>query len=393
MGQARIIFHVDMNSFYASVEQAHHPELRGKPLAIAGRVEERRGIIVTSSYEARARGVKTTMRVREARRLCPDLLVKTPNFPLYRETSAKLFKLLKTYTSLVEKVSIDEGYLDVTEIHGSQHPVELAQLIQQRIKDELLLSSSIGIAPNKFLAKMASNMKKPMGLSILRKRDIPHKLWPMTIRDMHGVGPKTAEKLNRMGIQTIGDLAAHDRLLLKQMLGQHGEKLYERANGLDSREVDPESDSVYKSMSQSSTFPSDLTQLVEARPYFRRFSETLVKKLQQSKNVAYQVQIQIRYSNWEQVSRMKTVDTSIESDEALYVLAMELFEQHWTGRPVRLLGLSVGRLTPKKENSKQLDLFTYEQEAKKEPLYQVLDSLKERYGDDKIQLGPDQSSR
>ncbi|WEG14347.1 DNA polymerase IV [Pullulanibacillus sp. KACC 23026] len=393
MGNARIIFHVDMNSFYASVEQAHHPELRGQPLAIAGRVEERRGIIVTSSYEARARGVKTTMRVREARRLCPDLIVQTPNFPLYRETSAQLFQLLKTYTPLVEKVSIDEGYLDVTEIQRGQHPVTLAQEIQQKILDDLKLPSSIGIAPNKFLAKMASNMKKPMGLTILRKRDIPQLLWPMAIGEMHGVGPKTAEKLNRMGVLTIGDLASHDRTHLKQRLGQHGEKLYDRANGIDAREVDPTAESIHKSMSQSSTFPTDLTQLMEARPSFHRFSETLAKKLQQSNNVAYQVQIQIRYSNWEQVTRMKTVDTPLYSTESLYELAMELFEEHWTGRPIRLLGLSVGRLAAKRERSKQLDLFTYEEEAKKEPLYQVLDLLKERFGDGKINLGPDQASR
>lgn len=390
MGRARIIFHVDMNSFYASVEQAHHPELRGKPLAIAGRVEERRGIIVTSSYEARAKGVKTTMRVHEARRLCPELIVQTPNFPLYRETSQKIFELLKTYTPVIEKVSIDEGYLDLTDHLQGQHPVALAKRIQAEIKDKLLLSSSIGIAPNKFLAKMASNMKKPMGMTVLRKRDLSKILWPMSVRDMHGVGPKTAEKLQSIKILTIGDLAQTDPFQLKQRLGQHGEKLYERANGIDLRPVDPEAESVYKSMSQSSTLPEDLTRLNEARPLFKRFAEKLSGKLKEKRSVAYQVQLQIRYSNWEQVTRMKTLETPIDSANELEALAMELFEINWTGRPVRLLGLGIQRFENKARISKQLDLFTYEKEAEKEPLYNTLDSLKRKFGEQIIQFGPTQ---
>ncbi len=393
MGQARIIFHVDMNSFYASVEQAHHPDLRGKPLAIAGRVEERRGIIVTSSYEARAKGVKTTMRVREARRLCPDLIVKTPDFPLYRETSRQMFEILRSFTPLVQKVSIDEGYLDVTETVSTHHPIELARTIQQTLLEDLQLPSSVGIAPNKFLAKMASNMKKPMGLTILRKRDVPSVLWPLNIGAMHGVGPKTAEKFERVGIHTIGDLAKAEEGRVKRLLGQHGEKLYLRANGQDLRPVDPKQESVYKSMSQSTTFPVDLTQLSEARPVFKKFSETLSKKLKMVHYTAYQIQVQIRYSNWTQVTRMKTLDQPTDEANQIERVAMSLFEEHWSGKPVRLLGLGVQKFETKKQVSKQLDLFTFQEEAKKEPLYEVMESIQTRFGKELLTFGSETSKK
>ncbi len=196
----RVILHVDMNSFYASVEMACEPSLKGKPLAIAGNVEERRGIIVTCSYEARKFGVKTAMPLWEAKKLCPALIVRKPNFDRYREASAGMFDVLRRYTSLVEPVSIDEGYMDITESYQLGSPIEIAKSIQTALLKELDLPSSIGIAPNKFLAKMASDMKKPLGITVLRKRDVPNVLWPMACFEMHGVGKKTAEKLAPLGI-------------------------------------------------------------------------------------------------------------------------------------------------------------------------------------------------
>src|SRR5699024_4370073 len=185
---------------------AYTPELKGKPLAIAGNPEEGKGIVVTSSYEARAKGVKTTMQLWQARRLCPELIVLRPNFDRYRAASKEMFQMLAEITPYVEPVSIDEGYMDVTgtEQHGS--PIEIAQNLQQRISRELDLPCSIGIAPNKFLAKMASDMQKPAGLTVLRKRDLPHKLWPLSIEEMHGIGEKTAEKLRAIDVTTIGEL-------------------------------------------------------------------------------------------------------------------------------------------------------------------------------------------
>ncbi|GAE33497.1 DNA polymerase IV [Halalkalibacter akibai JCM 9157] len=188
MSHVRVIFHLDMNSFFASVEIAHNPTLKGKPVAIAGNPEERRGIIITSSYEARAKGVKTTMPLWQAKKLCPNLIVLKPNGDRYREASNALFSILFSYTPLVQQVSIDEGYLDVTSYLKEIHPVKLAEAIQERISSELNLPCSIGIAPNKFLAKMASDMKKPNGITILRKRDIDKLLWPLLFKKCMELG-------------------------------------------------------------------------------------------------------------------------------------------------------------------------------------------------------------
>ncbi len=256
--KGRVILHIDMNSFYASVEMAYNPDLKGRPLAIAGNVEERKGIIVTCSYEARKFGVKTTMPVWQAKKLCPGLIIQQPNFDRYRQASLAIFELFRQYTERVEPVSIDEGYLDITDCGDIGTPIEIAQTIQRRIMETMDLPCSIGIAPNKFLAKMASDMKKPLGITILRKRDVPQVLWPMKAEEMHGIGLKTAEKLASIGIQTIGDLAVADDFQLRKVLGINGTRLKERANGKDERPVDPDSVFDYKSVGNSTTLPHEI---------------------------------------------------------------------------------------------------------------------------------------
>ena len=283
MAGARIIFHVDMNSFYASVEQAHRSELKGKPVAIAGNPKERRGIIVTSSYEARAKGVYTTMNVSEALRKCPELIVLPPDFEKYRAASKAMFTLLKSYTNLVEPVSIDEGYMDITNIAANRHPVEIAKEIQLRILNELDLPCSIGIAPNKFLAKTASDMKKPMGITILRKRDIRQLLWPRTVISMHGIGESTAKKLNTLNIHTIGDLANCDEHLIRQALGKNGVQLRARANGEDLREVDPNSIYETKSVGNSTTLPYDETDIELLEKTLEKLASKVAERLDAKK--------------------------------------------------------------------------------------------------------------
>lgn len=259
--KGRIIFHVDMNSFYASVEQAHDPSLKGKPIAIAGNPKERRGILVTCSYEARALGVYTTMTVHEAKRKCPDLLLLPPDFQKYREASKAMFAILRSYTELVEPVSIDEGYMDVTLLSKERHALQIAQEIQTRLLTELDLPCSIGVAPNKFLAKTASDMKKPMGITVLRLRDIEQVLWPLEVVKMHGIGESTAKKLNDQGIFTIGNLAMVEEHTIKHILGKNGVRLRARANGIDTREVDPIAIYDTKSVGNSTTLPQDVTDI------------------------------------------------------------------------------------------------------------------------------------
>lgn len=381
--KGRIIIHIDMNCFYASVEMTYNPKLKGKPLAIAGNPEERRGIVVTSSYEARARGVKTTMPLWEAIKLCPELLVIRPDFNRYRSASREIFKQLAEITHLVEPVSIDEGYMDITDIE-SEDPVKLAKEIQKKLLDTLDLPCSIGIAPNKFLAKTASDMEKPMGLTILRKRDLRHKLWPLPIEEMHGVGEKTKIKFNSIQVKTIGDLANKDVYALKQILGVNGERLKNRANGIDDREVDPEAVNDFKSIGNSQTLANDTTNENEISQLMNELAQKIESRLQRKEVCGKSVQLMIRYHDRKTVTRSKKLPYYIETKQDIVNIANDLWQSHWNLEPIRLLGLTVQDLVEKRSIGKQLDLFTYKEEAKKEKLYDTIDKISEKYGEHTI---------
>ncbi len=383
----KVILHVDMNSFYASVEVAYDPSLQGKPLAIAGNVEERKGIIVTCSYEARAFGVKTTMPLWEAKRKCPNLIVRKPNFERYRRASLAMFDILRTYTDLVEPVSIDEGYMDITGCYEKGSPIEIASSIQETLQKALLLPCSIGIAPNKFLAKMASDMKKPLGITVLRKRDVPIILWPMPVGEMHGVGSKTAEKLATINIHTIGDLAKGNDIQLKQLLGINGERIKQRANGIDNRLVDPDAISEFKSIGNSTTLPYDSTDEEELLGVIKRLSNSVGARIRRKDMLSNNVQLMIRYSDRKTVTRSRKLDNPIDQDEEIYKAAKRLWTKHWNGEPIRLLGVTAQELVEKQVAFKQLDLFSYEKEAKKEPLLKVIDELKGKYGNEIVSKG------
>jgi DNA polymerase IV len=381
----RVILHVDMNSFYASVEMAYDPTLKGKPLAIAGNVEERRGIIVTCSYEARKLGIKTTMPLWEAKKLCPQLIVKKPNFERYRAASIGMFEILRNYTNLVEPVSIDEGYLDITESFELGSPIQIAESIQKRIHEQLDIPCSIGIAPNKFLAKMASDMKKPMGITILRKRDIPTVLWPLNTNEMHGVGKKTAEKLTTIGIQTIGDLATGNEIQLKTLLGINGIRIKERANGKDVRPVDPESVADFKSIGNSTTLPRDISNQQELFRVLESLAETVSVRLKRKSVLASTLGVTIRFKDRKTITRSKKLSNPINHKDDISTLSKQLFLKHWNGDPIRLLGITGSDLVDNDHAYKQLDLFSFEKDAKKEPLIKTLSELREKYGENIIE--------
>ncbi len=376
----RVIFHIDMNCFYAAVEMAYNPTLKGKPLAIAGNPEARKGIIVTSSYEAREKGVKTTMPLWQAQRLCPELIVMRPNFDRYRKASEEMFRMLADITSLVQPVSIDEGYMDITGCSQLGNPIEIAENLQNRILNELDLSCSIGIAPNKFLAKMASDMKKPFGITILRKRDLPHRLWPLPIEAMHGIGDKTAEKLRKIQVTTIGELAGKDVYQLRQILGINGERLRNRANGIDERAVDPDAVHDFKSIGSSQTLPEDTIDETEIRILMHSLAENVERRLKRKQAAGRSVQLMIRYHNRKTVTRSRKLPYFITEKSAILHAANELFQRHWNLEPIRLLGITVQDVEETQHIGQQLNLFTYEKEACKEPLYNVIDDLSEKYG-------------
>ncbi|SEN40513.1 DNA polymerase-4 [Amphibacillus marinus] len=376
----RVIFHVDMNSFYASVEAAHDPSLKGKPVAIAGNPEERRGIIVTSSYEARAKGVRTTMPLWQAKRLCPDLIVLRPNFDRYRAASSKMFKMMAEITSLVQPVSIDEGYLDISSCQSLGSPLEIATQLQTRIKNELDLPCSIGIAPNKFLAKMASDMKKPMGITVLRKRDLPEKLWPLQVAEMYGIGQKTGTKLNGIGVNTIGDLVQADPYQLKRLLGVNGERLQRRAKGDDMSPVDPEAIYDFKSIGNSETLPEDTTDEAVILSLLRKLARKVSTRLTRKEVVGQTVQLMIRYFDRRTITRSVTQTAYLATELDIFSVATDLFDQHWDGRPIRLLGVTVQGLIERNQIVEQLDLFRYQEQIGDEAINEVIKQLTERYG-------------
>lgn len=376
-----IIFHVDMNSFYASVEIALHPELKGKPLAIAGKPEERHGIVVTSSYEARKMGVRTTMTVQEARRKCPGLIVRHPDFVHYRSVSDQLFQLLSSYTPDVERASIDEGYLDMTGHLEGNKAVKIAEEIQNRIRTVFGIPCSIGIAPNKFLAKMASNMKKPLGITVLRKRHLAELMWPLAIERMHGVGPKTADLMKKLGIQTIGQLAAANPEVLEAHFGVYGSRLLAFARGDDERPVDPAAWERYKSIGHSVTLPADTRSIPEISGTISALSQKLADKIRLKHIVSYELSVMIRYRDWETVTRQQSLVQPLYTKNEIEKCALNLFGKNWSGKAVRLIGVTLTAFKPLDVSTKQLDLFTYEQDAAKESIFRLVAQMNEKFGD------------
>lgn len=391
--KGRIIFHVDMNSFYASVEQSYDHSLKGKPIAIAGNPKERRGILVTCSYEARAKGVYTTMTVQEARRKCPEIILLPPNFERYRKASKEMFAILRSYTDLVEPVSIDEGYMDVTQIVGERHALDISQEIQVRILKELDLPCSIGVAPNKFLAKTASDMKKPMGITVLRKRDVQEKLWHLPVVEMHGIGESTARKLAEHKIWTIGDLAQVEEPIIRSILGKNGVRLHLRANGEDTRVVDP--DSIYdtKSVGNSTTLPADETDMDELLKTIDKLCGKVAERLAAKRLAGPTVSIQIRDADWHNHSRSKSIANAVYLKEDIVDIAQALFERHWDGAPVRLLGVTVSNVIDQKESSQQLSIFNFEEHAKDEPILELVEKLERKFGKGAIKRGIDVGKR
>ncbi|MFD3447836.1 DNA polymerase IV [Microbacteriaceae bacterium 4G12] len=385
--KGRVILHVDMNSFFASVEMAYDPSLKGKPLAVAGDEKKRKGIIITCSYEARAYGIYTTMPLWEAKRRCPQLIVKQPNFERYRKASFDLFQLLSQFTEMIQPVSIDEAYLDITDSYELGSPLEIAQRIQKEVQEQLDLPCSIGIAPNKFLAKMASDMKKPLGITILRKRDVQTTLWARDVEDMHGIGKKTAEKLNQIGIITIKDLAQAEEGPLRDLLGVNGPLLKQRANGVDTRPVDVSQMLTFKTIGNSMTLPKDSVEEPVLFEVLHKLATSVSTRLKKRNFVTYNVQLTVKYYNRKTMNRSKKLENPIVDAQDIFSAASRLWKAHWDGEPVRLLGITACDLEEKTTAIKQLDLFSFEEDAKEEPLLHALEELREKYGDHIIQRG------
>jgi DNA polymerase-4 len=339
----RRILHVDMDAFYASVEQRDRPELRGKPVAVGGDAN-RRGVVAAASYEARAFGVRSAIPMARAVRLCPHLIVVPPDFKKYREASDKVFGIFESVTPLVEPLSLDEAYLDVTEnAWGETLGQAVAKRLKAAIKDATGLTASAGVAPNKFLAKIASAWKKPDGLTVIAPERVETFLQKLPVDALWGVGPVTAMRLRERGIERVVDVRTADPGVLHEAVGSGADWLRQLAHGIDDREVEPDQEP--KSSGSENTYSQDLTDIIEMRMEIDEMARDAAAWLEQKQLLCRTVTIKVRYSDFTTITRSHSKTPAGRDAEEIAQRAVRLLDRTDAAtRAVRLLGVSVHNL-------------------------------------------------
>ena len=355
----RRIIHVDMDAFYASVEQRDDPALRGKPVAVGGPPQSR-GVVAAASYEARAFGVRSAMPMGRALYLCPDLIVVRPDFARYRAVSQQVMAILRSCTSLVEPLSLDEAYLDVTEnLWGEPLATTVAKKIKQHIRNELGLTASAGVAPNKFLAKIASGWKKPDGLTVIAPERVEKFLQRLPVEALWGVGPVTAKKLRAIGIERLVDVRAVESTLLQRTVGSLAEWLRQLSYGEDPRPVQP--DRPWKSLSAENTYAEDLDEPREVRREIEQLAHRVAASLERKHLRARSVAIKVRYADFSTVTRSHTAHAPTCDASQIAARAIALLERtDALRRPVRLLGVGTHGLVGQDEQVPASDPLPFE---------------------------------
>lgn len=345
---SRKVIHIDMDAFYASVEIRENPDLRGKPVIIARHPRESggRGVVATASYEARKYGVHSAMSSKKAYELCPNGLFVPGNFKLYRQVSEQIREIFRRYTDIIQPLSLDEAYLDVTENKkGMQSATLIAREIQRAIYQELKLTSSAGVSYNKFLAKLASDYKKPAGLTVVTPEKTHDFLMDLKINNYAGVGEKTLEKMHEFGIYTGQDLYNKTELELAERFGKLGHSLFRKVRGIDNSPV--EAERKRKSLGKERTFQDDITSDKEALHFLRYISEEVFAALLAKEMHGKTVVLKVRYSDFETHTRRKTLFNYIEDEEELFSAVFSLWQEvEDVERGVRLLGVTVTNLDP-----------------------------------------------
>jgi len=381
----RTILHVDMDAFYASVEQHDRPELAGQPVVLGG--SGGRGVVAAASYEVRRFGVRSAMPMREALRRCPQAVVVAPRFKRYREISGQVFEIFREFTDQVEGLSLDEAFLDVTGSTGLFGSGEaMAREIKKRIHERTGLTASVGVSHNKLLAKLGSEMHKPDGLTVIRPQDVDAMLDPLPVGRLFGIGPKTAARLEQEGIYTLGQLRRAPESALWPMLRKETRTFQDRAAGIDERPV--VSDAPEKQISSEETFDVDIRDHQEMQERLAQLADRTTARLRARQYKAGMVSIKVRRRDFETFIRQRSFNPPTQETRLIAQVAADLLE-HWLAEQpraaVRLLGVGVSDLEPEQ----QLDLFSTPGFSDARRLDDALDRIHDRFGDEAIHRGTD----
>lgn len=390
--QIRKIIHIDLDAFFCAVEELHDPSLRGQPFAVGGSPTGR-GVVASCSYAARKFGVHSAMPMARAVRVCPELRIVGHGYGNYVDHSRKVKDVLRSYTDLVQSISIDEAFLDLTEMPESG--LHYAKHMQARIAKELSLPTSLGVATNKLVAKIATNVGKassdadtyPNAIQVVPPGEEAAFLAPLPTEALWGVGPKTAERLAEFGLHTIGDIAAYPARELIQRFGQHGADLHRRAQGIDNSPIHLSHDT--KSVSHEVTYTQDTNDARKLKETIQRQALSISKRLGKLNLYGSTVKIKLRWSDFTTITRQITLPDPTDNAEAIEHAALNLLGQHWKrGRKIRLLGVGVSGLGPP---SRQLNLWDWDPKGfeKQQRLETALKQLNARYGQQAVRLGKD----
>ncbi|MBU5668342.1 DNA polymerase IV [Peptoniphilus sp. MSJ-1] len=342
-----IIIHVDIDAFYASVEELDDKSIIGKPVVVGGKSNH--GVVTTANYVARKYGIHSAMPMYMAKNLCNHLIIKPMRRARYLEKSREVFDVLKRYSNKIEKVSIDESYLAVT---GIDYDESFLKVLQNEVREKTGLNVSCGMSYNKFLAKLASDWNKPKGIKIIKESDIPDILLPLDIKKIHGIGRKSEAKLRNIGINTVADLYELPLDFLMGMFKKSGEEIYNRIRGIDKREVTPET--IRKSLGTESTFEITSSRKI-LENYLKDFAEEISEDLIIKEIAGYTLTLKMKDENFKVKTRSKTYELAVFEEDDIYEKAIEIFEDSYEGSKLRLIGLTVSNLTDL--NKRQLSFF------------------------------------
>lgn len=380
-----VIFHVDMDAFFASIEQLDNPDLHGQCVVVGG---SHRGVVAAASYEARAYGIHSAMPIFQARRRCPHLRIMPPRRNRYAALSSRIMAILQTFSPLVEPISIDEAFLDMTgcgRLHGT--PLEAATAIKQRIREHTRLTCSVGVAPNKFLAKIASDLNKPDGLTLIPPEQVPGFIETLPIAKVPGVGSRARQRLAELGIDRLGQVRRFSAAHLERRLGIFGRRLTALAHGHDDSPVTPEHEA--KSVSSEITLPRDTKDRALLAGYLLAQSTAVARQLRQHRMRARTITLKIKTVDFQRHTRSRTLPRPIRSSDAIYQAATTLLSSFALAQPVRLVGVAAGGLQPDSVPLQQ-SLFSEQQGIRHqrwEAVDRALDVIAGKYGREKIVRG------